>query len=257
MATFVGILIGTAITALTVRVSYREAVKSLAGGAVLSAELEQDRNDLERARKEEPQRTAASSELQQVADQTKPQLSPVSSQLLELRREVDRLQQNLEQERQDATFLRAEVKRYREAAATVERQMEEANRALQEREYFRLLNEALAYAYRQGPGDDERAEAAFRNAIQIARTENRPDPVIYNSYAVFLHERNRLEEAEEFYQAALQINPRYGNALFNLASLYELKGDVKRAMEKYKAAGEVGVKQGSENYSRLRLIFKQ
>ncbi len=81
--------------------------------------------------------------------------------------------------------------------------------------------------------------------------------MVYNAYATFLQEQRRFEEAEKFYKMALEANPRYGAALFNLGTLYELKGDLKQAVEKYKAAEEVGDKSGSENYSRLRSILRQ
>jgi tetratricopeptide (TPR) repeat protein len=70
-------------------------------------------------------------------------------------------------------------------------------------------------------------------------------------------QQKRLEEAETFYKRALEVNPRYGKALFNLGTLYESRGDLKQALEKYKAADEAGLPQGREQYLRLRSTLKQ
>ena len=83
------------------------------------------------------------------------------------------------------------------------------------------------------------------------------DPVIYNAYAIFLQQERRFDEAEIFYKQALEVNPTYGKALFNLGTLYESKGDLKQALERYKAADEGGLPQGREQYLRLRSTLKQ
>ena len=179
----------------------------------------------------------------------------MQKQVNRLQQELSATQQQLKQERRNAVVLTEEATRYREGTAELQRRVVDLDKSLDEHRYFVLVNEALAYTYRMGAGDKERAEAAYRNAVQMAKAKEIQDPVIYNAYALFLQEQRRFEEAETFYTMALEVKPDYGTALYNLGTLYETRGDLKRALEYYKAADEVGEKLGRENYLRLRSII--
>ncbi|MFQ5574315.1 MAG: tetratricopeptide repeat protein [Terriglobia bacterium] len=185
------------------------------------------------------------------------QLVEMQKQVNRLQQEVSARQQQLKQERQNVATLKEEAARYREGAAELQRRVSELDKSLDEHRYYVLVNEALAYTYRKGTGDKERAEAAYRNAIQMAKAKEIQDPVIYNAYALFLQEERRFEEAETFYKMALEVKPGYGTALYNLGTLYEMRGDLKQALEYYQAADEVGEKLGRENYLRLQSIIKK
>ncbi len=284
-ATFIGLLLAAAIAGIIVRLSYSEARKHLSGVGIPIQDIEQGREELERVRKEmlqvKAQTDQAQKELAQVrreklrveagaqqgnrgGAQAKRQSSSRSTQIVEMQKRVNRLQQEvsatqqqLKQERRNAVVLKEEAARYREGAAELQRRVVDLDKSLDEHRYFVLVNEALAYTYRKGAGDKERAEAAYRNAVQMAKAKEIQDPVIYNAYALFLQEERRFEEAETFYKMALEVKPGYGTALYNLGTLYETRGDLKRALEYYKAADEVGEKLGRENYSRLRSIIKK
>ncbi|MBW8005082.1 MAG: tetratricopeptide repeat protein [candidate division NC10 bacterium] len=281
-ATFIGLLLAAALAGIIVRLSYSEARKHLSGVGVPIQDIEQGREELERVRKEmlqvKAQTDQAQKELAQVrreklrveagaqqsnrgGAQANRQSSSRSAQLVEMQKQVNRLQQELsatqqqlKQERRNAVVLTEEATRYREGAAELQRRVVDLDKSLDEHRYFVLVNEALAYTYRMGAGDKERAEAAYRNAVQMAKAKEIQDPVIYNAYALFLQEQRRFEEAETFYTMALEVKPDYGTALYNLGTLYETRGDLKRALEYYKAADEVGEKLGRENYLRLRSI---
>ncbi len=281
-ATFIGLLLAAALAGIIVRLSYSEARKHLSGVGVPIQDIEQGREELERVRKEmlqvKAQTDQAQKELAQVrreklrveagaqqsnrgGAQANRQSSSRSAQLVEMQKQVNRLQQELsatqqqlKQERRNAVVLTEEATRYREGAAELQRRVVDLDKSLDEHRYFVLVNEALAYTYRMGAGDKERAEAAYRNAVQMAKAKEIQDPVIYNAYALFLQEQRRFEEAETFYTMALEVKPGYGTALYNLGTLYETRGDLKRALEYYKAADEVGEKLGRENYLRLRSI---
>lgn len=281
-ATFIGLLLAAALAGIIVRLSYSEARKHLSGVGVPIQDIEQGREELERVRKEmlqvKAQTDQAQKELAQVrreklrveagaqqsnrgGAQANRQSSSRSTQLVEMQKQVNRLQQELsatqqqlKQERRNAVVLTEEATRYREGAAELQRRVVDLDKSLDEHRYFVLVNEALAYTYRMGAGDKERAEAAYRNAVQMAKAKEIQDPVIYNAYALFLQEQRRFEEAETFYTMALEVKPDYGTALYNLGTLYETRGDLKRALEYYKAADEVGEKLGRENYLRLRSI---
>ncbi len=281
-ATFIGLLLAAALAGIIVRLSYSEARKHLSGVGVPIQDIEQGREELERVRKEmlqvKAQTDQAQKELAQVrreklrveagaqqsnrgGAQANRQSSSRSAQLVEMQKQVNRLQQELsatqqqlKQERRNAVVLTEEATRYREGTAELQRRVVDLDKSLDEHRYFVLVNEALAYTYRMGAGDKERAEAAYRNAVQMAKAKEIQDPVIYNAYALFLQEQRRFEEAETFYTMALEVKPGYGTALYNLGTLYETRGDLKRALEYYKAADEVGEKLGRENYLRLRSI---
>lgn len=284
-ATFIGLLLAAAIAGIIVRLSYSEARKHLSGVGVPIQDIEQGREELERVRKEmllvKAQVDQAQKELAQARKeklraeaeaqqgnrggaQAKRQSSSRSTQLVEMQKQVNRLQQEvsatqqqLKQERQNVAALTEEAARYREGTAELQRRVVDLDKSLDEHRYYVLVNEALAYTYRKGAGDKERAEAAYRNAIQMAKAKEIQDPVIYNAYALFLQEERRFEEAETFYKMALEVKPGYGTALYNLGTLYEMRGDLKQALEYYQAADEVGEKLGRENYLRLQSIIKK
>lgn len=192
------------------------------------------------------------------------ELPPDTDKITQLQKQVSVLQQqlvaaqeNLKQERLKVTVLQEETGTHRHDADELQRRIEALERKLGEHEYLRLVNEALAYTYRKESGDEERVETAYQRAVQIAQEKTIRDPAVFNAYGAFLQEHSRFEEAEKFYQMALEVNPSYGPALFNIGSLYEVTGKADKALEKYKAADEAGQKLGTENYLRLRSIIKK
>ncbi|MCI0484963.1 MAG: tetratricopeptide repeat protein, partial [candidate division NC10 bacterium] len=232
------------------------------GAAVLAGDPEPGRQVAERVRKEKP-RAEADALSREVAE-NKRQLASVRKALVEMQKQINQLQQGLpvaqpkrEQEKVQETAGREEADQVRKDAIEPPRPAEKVDRTVDEQDHATLLNQALAYTSRNQPGDQERAETAYRGAVQIATAKNVQDPVIYNAYGTFLQQQKRLDEAESFYKRALEINPKYGKALFNLGTLYESRGDLKQALEKYKAAEEAGLPQGREQYLRLRSTLKQ
>ncbi len=143
----------------------------------------------------------------------------------ELGKEITRSQQGLSiaeqaltQEQQNVAVLSGEADRYRTDALALQRQVDEGM-------YHSWLNQALAYTYRNEPGDQRLAERAYQEAIHIAEAKNIRDPMIYNAYATFLQNQKKFGEAERFYKMALEVDPKYGKALNNLGTLYEARGD--------------------------------
>jgi tetratricopeptide (TPR) repeat protein len=181
----------------------------------------------------------------------------MQKQVNQLQQELSAAQPKRDRERVQETARREETDRVRKDAPEPPRQAEKVDKTVEEQDHVTLLNQALAYASRNQPGDQERAETAYRGAVQVATAKNVQDPVIYNAYGVFLQEQKRFEEAETFYKRALEVNPKYGKSLFNLGTLYESRGNLQQALEKYKAAEEAGLPQGREQYLRLRSTLKQ
>lgn len=339
IATFIGLLLAVVVAGVIARLSFFEAKKPLAGVGSLSEARENGRQELERmetailqmkaetariqkelarVREEKLHAEAEAKRISQAGAHAQPQSPSESPQLVEMRQNITRLEnelattrQQLKEARQNVggaqpVEMREQIKRLEQELATTRQQLtqqaqkaagthsgkgqEDVNRLQQELTatqeqlkqethnvavlseeadryrtdalelqrqvdegaYHSVLNQALAYTYRKAPGDQKQAETAYRKALQIARTKNIRDPMMYNAYATFLQNQNRFEEAEKFYKMALEVDASYGKALNNLGTLYEATGRLKQALEKYQAAGEVGEKLGKENYSRLR-----
>jgi len=241
----------------SLRLRDKEGNTRLLGAAVLAGDAEPGREEVERVRKEKPR--AEADALSRDLAENKRQLASVRKQLGEMQKQINQLQQELSAAQPKRVQERVQETRRedRKEATEPPRQVEKADKTVEEQDHVTLLNQALAYASRNQPGDQERAETAYRGAVQVAKAKNVQDPVIYNAYGAFLQEQKRFEEAETSYKRALEINPRYGKSLFNLGTLYESRGDLKQALEKYKAAEEAGVPQGREQYLRLRSTLKQ
>jgi hypothetical protein len=230
----------------------------------VAGETHPPKEDPESPGQERPQAVTETQEIKEVNRGEAKQGPPADSkQLAALRRQVDALQhelsatrQKLQQERQKAPLPEEGTSAYGKGPGELQRRIEELERTSAEQDYRRLVNEALAYTYRNSPGDTERAESAYKNAIRIAQDKGIRDPVVYNAYATFLQEQGKFREAEQLYQMALEVNPRYGPALYNLGSLYEGTGRLEEALKKYKAAGEAGEKLGAQGYQLLQSRVK-
>lgn len=85
-----------------------------------------------------------------------------------------------------------------------------------------LLNENLNIAY-------EKLLEQYQG--RLAADEN--NPVLYYSLAVAYTKNNQMEEAVSYYKKALDIDPQYKNALFNLASIYDAEGKTDEAFQYY------------------------
>jgi tetratricopeptide (TPR) repeat protein len=81
----------------------------------------------------------------------------------------------------------------------------------------RLLHEA---------GEVVVAEQVYREGVRHCGS----DPLILFNLAVLLEDVDRLEEAIQTYEQALQGNPRFADCHYNLALAYEVAGDPRRAI---------------------------
>jgi tetratricopeptide (TPR) repeat protein len=241
----------------TLRLSDKEGNTRSVGAAVLAADVEPGREEVGRVPKDRP-RTELDALGRDVAE-SKRQLASVKKQLGEMQKQIGQLQQELSAAQTKKAQERIQETRREDRKDVTEppRQVEKADTTVEEQDHMTLLYQALTYGSRNQPGDQERAETAYRGAVEVAKAKNIQDPSVYNAYGVFLQQQKRLDEAETFYKRALEINPRYGKSLFNLGTIYEARGDLKQALEKYKAADEAGMPQGREQYLRLRSTLKQ
>lgn len=71
------------------------------------------------------------------------------------------------------------------------------------------------------------AEAIYRAGLGCGR---RPDPTLLFNLAVLHEDRGRARAAEQCYLEALEVDPEFADAHFNLARLCELGGEPQRAL---------------------------
>lgn len=115
------------------------------------------------------------------------------------------------------------------------------------------FNMGLALDFRERGGDDTKAEQMFREAIETAEKQQSNDRVpLYNTLGWFLQLRDRVPEAKQLYEKALQLDPKNPKVLNNLGAAHERVGDRALAIAKYKEAAEAGSLKARENYNRLR-----
>jgi len=75
-----------------------------------------------------------------------------------------------------------------------------------------------------------------------------------NKRGVKRHDRGELALAKFYYQCATLLQPDYGKARYNLASLYEELGDFTRARAGYREAMEGGRAAAYNNFARLEIL---
>lgn len=78
-----------------------------------------------------------------------------------------------------------------------------------------LVNEGICYLKLKQYGD---AEDTLRQAIKV----NGKNPYAHDTLGVVLRKEGKFDEARKEYEAALQLDPKYARAHFNLAVLAEL-----------------------------------
>ena len=81
-------------------------------------------------------------------------------------------------------------------------------------------------------GDPSAAIAAYERALAL--NISGPEEVFLNKGVIFADDLLDPARAQEAYRAALAINPRYGNARFNLANTLEDLGDREGAASEYR-----------------------
>ncbi len=94
-------------------------------------------------------------------------------------------------------------------------------------------NMGLCYEGKHGQAE---AERWYLKALDVEATaQNKTEwPMI--DLAVLLMSENRIEEARPYLDRALAINPLNTQALVQMGSLYEATGDIKSALDEYRAA---------------------
>ena len=100
-------------------------------------------------------------------------------------------------------------------------------------------------------GEYDRAEPFLAEAAAA-----RPSfPDLYNMLGVIYHAQKRFTEAEEAFETALRLNPRYTEAALNLSVAYNDRGKYERAREVYinAVSASVGGPNKLDRFARGKL----
>ena len=76
----------------------------------------------------------------------------------------------------------------------------------------------------------------YLDAIDAYRKAPRDSAVVWNKLGIAYHHMFAFDQAKIDYEQALHLNPRYGEALNNLAAVYYAEKDYKRAEKLYRRA---------------------
>jgi tetratricopeptide (TPR) repeat protein len=85
-------------------------------------------------------------------------------------------------------------------------------------------------------GDLMMAHGSYAAAIRAYQQASLTSPVVWDKIGVAYHHLFAFDEARKAYQTALTIDPRYADALNNLAAIYHGERDYGRAERTYKRA---------------------
>jgi tetratricopeptide (TPR) repeat protein len=138
--------------------------------------------------------------------------------------------------------------------------IEESNKAIALAPGFVRAYENLGLCY-EGKHDQAEAERWYRKAIdQQASSRNKTEwPMV--DLATMLIRENRYAEAKPYLTQALDINPRNIQSLFQMGSLLERTGDLKGALDQFRAAiqsDQAGDQPGRASaYYRAALLCKK
>ncbi len=88
-------------------------------------------------------------------------------------------------------------------------------------------------------------EGRLREAEQVYRGQEAPEPLLFYNLAVLLEDLEREPEALATYREALALDPELADAHFNLARLHERAGQAKDALRHLLAYRRLTGEQGS------------
>jgi tetratricopeptide (TPR) repeat protein len=94
-------------------------------------------------------------------------------------------------------------------------------------------------------GDIFMAEKKYREAAEMYRDNSKGSAVMLNKTGIAYHQMLQLDMAEKFYRLSLKTDPKYGEAVNNLGTIYYAKKSYRRAIGQYKKALRINPESGS------------
>jgi tetratricopeptide (TPR) repeat protein len=88
----------------------------------------------------------------------------------------------------------------------------------------------------QTQGDLLMVHRSYAAALEAYQRDPQKSAVLWNKIGVAYHHMFALDQARKYYQMALAMNPKYPDALNNLAAVYHGQHDYKQAERTYKQA---------------------
>ena len=85
-------------------------------------------------------------------------------------------------------------------------------------------------------GDLDQAETEFKSALSQTNKNNTITAALYAHLATVKQAKNISEDVEKLYKQALEINPDYYTAHFNLGIFYQRSGQLEKAAHEFKEA---------------------
>jgi tetratricopeptide (TPR) repeat protein len=85
-------------------------------------------------------------------------------------------------------------------------------------------------------GDIYMARKMYREAIDVYRLAPKDSPVVTNKIGIAFHQLLLLDLAKKNYERAVKLDPRYGEAINNLGTIYYAQKSYRRSIGYYKKA---------------------
>jgi len=106
----------------------------------------------------------------------------------------------------------------------------------------------MVYYYKR---ESEKAIAQFMKVLKL-------DPENYRAYAMIgkalLQDRSKLDQALEYFNKSLSINPEYMDARFEVGRIYAVKGDMKRSLGEFAVIFRTESKYSMYHYELGRIF---
>lgn len=104
-------------------------------------------------------------------------------------------------------------------------------------------------------GDIFMARKMYREAIDAYRQGPTDSPILANKIGIAFHQLLELDLAKKNYQRAIQLDPKYSEAINNLGTIYYAQKSYKRAISYYNRALKYSATPSASIYANLGAAY--